>query len=91
MVDRVSKYGHFVALKHPYSTLTVALYLFEHIFKLYGMPTSIICDRDPTFTNNFWRELFCLQGTRFHFSYAYHPQIDGQTDVVNRTLKMYFL
>jgi hypothetical protein len=78
-----------VALKHPYSAITVAQEFFQNIFKLHGMPTSIVCDRDPTFTSNFWCELFRLQGTKFNFSSAYHPQTDGQTEVVNRTMEMY--
>ncbi|KAL4190522.1 hypothetical protein AMTRI_Chr07g25160 [Amborella trichopoda] len=49
------------------------------------MPKSIVCDRDPVFTSAFWKELFCLQGTIFNFSSAYHPQTDG----VNRTVEMY--
>jgi hypothetical protein len=87
VVDRLSKYAHFGAVKH--SALTVAQKFFEQIFKLHWIPTFIVCDCDPTFTSNFWRELFCLQGTRFNFSYAYHPQTDGQTEVVNRTLEMH--
>lgn len=78
-----------MALKHPYSTTTVAQEFFENIFKLHGMPTSIVYDRDPTFTSNFWQELFRLQGTKFNFSSAYHPQPDGQTEVLNRTVEMY--
>jgi hypothetical protein len=53
------------------------------------MPKSIVCDRDPTFKRQFWTKLFRHHGTSFNFNSAYHPQTDGQTKVVNRTLEMY--
>uniref|UniRef100_A0A2N9GX58 Integrase catalytic domain-containing protein n=1 Tax=Fagus sylvatica TaxID=28930 RepID=A0A2N9GX58_FAGSY len=62
---------------------------FENIFKLHGMPRTIVCDRDVTFTSGFWTELFRLNGTSFNFSSAYHPQTNGQNEVVNHTLEMY--
>jgi hypothetical protein len=77
--DRLSKYAHFCALQHPFTTSTVAQIFMDQVFKLHGMPHSIVSDRDPTFTNNFWQELFKLQGTQLHLSTTYHPQIDGQT------------
>lgn len=89
VVDRLSKYAHFIPISHPYTANNLALIFFENIFKLYGMPKSIVCDRDPAFTSSFWKELFQLQGTQFNFSSSYHPQTDGQTEVVNRTLEMY--
>lgn len=89
VVDRLSKYAHFVPLSHPYTAVTVAMSFFDNIFKLHGMPKTIVCDKDLAFTSLFWTELFALNGIRFNFSSAYHPQTDGQSEVVNRTLEMY--
>ena len=52
----------------------------------HGLPSEIIFDRDPRFTNSFWQALFENLGTTFKFSSTYHPQIDGQTKIVNLTL-----
>ena len=53
------------------------------------MPTSIFNDRDPIFTSHFWQELMKLQGIQLAMSSAYHPKIDGQTEVVNKSLEHY--
>ena len=53
------------------------------------MPTSIVNDRDPMFTSLFWKELFKLHGTEFKFSSAYHPQTNGQTEIVNKYVEQY--
>jgi hypothetical protein len=89
VVDRLSKYAHFCTLPHPFTTSTVAHIFMDQVFKLHGMPHSIVSNRDPNFTSNFWQELFKLQGTQFHLSLAYHPQMDGQTEVVNKCLETY--
>lgn len=89
VVDRLTKYGHFIPISHPYTAPQVARVYFDNIFKLHGMPESIVCDRDPTFTSRFWTELFSLHGSKFNFSSAYHPQTDGQTEVLNHTVEMY--
>lgn len=89
VVNRLSKYAHFLPLSRPYSAASVARLFLDHIFKLHGMPFSIVSDRDPVFTSTFWQELFQLQGTQLKHSSAYHPQTDGQTNVVNRCLENY--
>jgi hypothetical protein len=53
------------------------------------MPHSIVSDRDPTFTSNFSQELFKIQVTQLHLSTTYHPQTNGQTEVVNKRLETY--
>jgi hypothetical protein len=75
VVDRLSKYSHLCALQHPFTASTVAQIFMDNIFKLHGMPHSIVSDRDPTFTNNFWQELFKLQGTQLHLSTPIIPRL----------------
>ena len=53
VVDRLTKFVHFVALSHPYTTSKVTALYMQHVFKLHGMPTSIVIDRDPIFTSYF--------------------------------------
>jgi hypothetical protein len=78
VVDLLSKYAHFCALQHPFTTSTVAQLFMDQVFKLHGMPHSIVFYRDPTFTSNFWQELFKLQGTQLHLSTTYHSHTDGK-------------
>lgn len=84
VVDRLSKYAHFIPVAHPYTASKIAQIFISNIFKLHGMPSSIIYDRNPMFTSAFWIELFKLQGANLKFRSAYHPQADGQTEVVNK-------
>ena len=53
VVDRLSKYVHLCALQHQFTPSMVAQLFIDKMFKLHGMPTSIVCDRDPTFTSKF--------------------------------------
>ena len=78
-----------MSLSHPFSTKTVAEQFIEGIFKLHGMPKSIVSDRDPIFINNFWQKFFKMLGTKLSMSSVYHPQSDGQTEVINRCLEQY--
>ena len=83
IVDRFSKYAHFIGLKHSYSASGIAQLFFDNIFKLHGLPNTIISDRDPICFSSFWQKLFSLQGVQLLKSTTYHPQTDGQMEVVN--------
>eukprot|EP00253_Pinus_taeda_P027776 PITA_27776 len=89
VVDKLSKYAHFCALPHPFTPTLVAQSFMDQIFKLHGMPTSIVSDRDPVFTSNFWQELFRIQGTQLKLNTSYHLQTDGQTEAVKKCLETY--
>ena len=89
VVDRFSKYCHFIPLAHPYSAESVAEAFFADIVRLHGVPQSMVSDRDPVFTSKFWRELMRLMGTKLHMTTAFHPQSDGQSEAANRVIIMY--
>jgi hypothetical protein len=87
--DILSRYAHLCSLQHQFTKSTVAQLFMDQIFKLHGMSHSIVSNRDPTFTSNFWQELFKLQVTQLHLNIAYHPHTNGQTKVVNKCLETY--
>jgi len=77
IVDLLTKYGHFIPLCHPFTAVTVAKSFFQQVYRLHGLPSSIISDRDRIFTSHFWSELFKLADVSLCRSTAYHPQSDG--------------
>ena len=85
-VDKLSKRAHFIPSITTASAADVARQYHNTIFCHHGMPTTIISDRDSKFTSHFWQELHRLMNVKLAMSTAYHPQTDGQTEVMNKTL-----
>lgn len=89
VVDRFSKYGHFFPLKVGFSSMKAAEVFFNNILKLHGFLNSTISDVDKIFTSKFWQHLFKTSGTMLAMSLVYHPQTDGQTEMLNKCLDQY--
>ena len=89
IIDRFSKYATFVPTTKQCSAELTAQLFFRHIMKLWGVPTSIVSDRDGRFIGTFWTELFTFLGTSLNVSSSYHPQTDGQTERFNCMLEEY--
>ena len=68
VVNRLSKYGYFVALKTNYNSRMVVEMFIQNIVKLHGILKSIVSDRDKIFTSQFSQHLFKLQGTSLAMS-----------------------
>ncbi|KAJ9509744.1 hypothetical protein QJQ45_011390 [Haematococcus lacustris] len=83
-VDRLTKMIHLVKTWESMTATQYAKLFLEHVFRLHGMPRSVVSDRGPQFHNKFWAEVTKLLQVQVNLSSAYHPETDGQTERVNR-------
>jgi hypothetical protein len=86
VVDRFSKMAHFIPCQKTSDATHIVNLFFKEVIQLHSLPRSIVSDRDTKFIGNFWRTLWKKLGTNFPFGLAYHPQMDGQTEVVKKSL-----
>ena len=89
VVDRYSKYAHFRPLSTSHTASQVADLFCSMVERLHGVPRSITSDRDPFFTSQFWKKVFELMGAKLRMSSTYHPQMNDQSEVLNRCLAQY--
>jgi hypothetical protein len=89
VVDRLTKFAHFLALAHPFTTQSIAQLFIDQIIKLHGILVAIVTDRDMIFTSKLWQDIFKSLKISLQYSTAYHPQTYGQTERVNQCLKNY--
>ncbi|GKA23136.1 putative reverse transcriptase domain-containing protein, partial [Tanacetum coccineum] len=78
IVDRLTKYAHFIPTRATNSMETLTRLYIKEIVSRHGVPISIILDRDSHFISRFWRSLQNALGTQLDMSIIYHPEIDGQ-------------
>ncbi|GJR65150.1 putative reverse transcriptase domain-containing protein [Tanacetum coccineum] len=83
VVDRLTKSATFTPMRETDSMERLVRMYLKEVVTRHGIPVSIICDRDPRFTSNFWRSLQKDLGTSMDMSTAYHPQTDGQNQTKN--------
>jgi hypothetical protein len=87
--DRFSKMAHFIPTTEMTTAKGLAKLFRDNVWKLHGLPESIISDRGPQFTAEFMKELNSMLGIQTKLSTAYHPQTDGQTERINQDLEQY--
>ncbi|GJV03426.1 putative reverse transcriptase domain-containing protein [Tanacetum coccineum] len=87
IVDRLTKSAHFLPMRETDPMDKLAKLYLKEVVTRHGIPVSIICDRDPRFTSNFWRSFQKAMGTRLDMSTAYHPETDGQSERTIQTLE----
>ena len=87
VVDKLTKYAHFIATMAEVTMEESALLLFQHVIKFFGMPSRIISNRNPQWTSTVWNSVAKLLGTRLALSTSKHPQTDGQTEAMNQHLE----
>ena len=84
VVDQFCKMVILIAFTKKFIAPQVAKLFFIHIWTYFGLPYSIVLDRYGHFLSHFWTHLWEMMDTKLKRSTSFDPQIDGQTEVVNR-------
>ena len=88
VVDRLTKMRHMIPMK-SLDTVSVAENFVKYVFKLHGLPDSIVSDRGTQFVSDFWEALCSRLQIKARLSTAYHPETDGQTENANAVMEQY--
>jgi transposase InsO family protein len=89
VVDRLTKMAHFVPCRESTNAKELANIFIQNIFRLHGLPKSIVSDRGVLFTSKFWKHLLSKLNINCNMSTSHRPQTDGQTEKTNLILEQY--
>ena len=89
VVDRLSKMAHFIPCTDEIDSEGTARLFADHVFRLHGLPRSVVSDRGSVFASKFTRALCKILQISQNMSTAYHPQTDGQTERINAVLEQF--
>jgi len=87
--DRLSKIMHFVATTEGTTAEGLARLFRDNVWRLHGLPESVVLDRGPQFATELTKELNRMLGIQTKLLTAFHPQTDGQTEHMNQELEQY--
>ena len=86
VVDRFSNMCILMPCKKTITVEQTTELYFQHVWVHFGFPTSFVSDKDSMFIGNFWSNLWKMMDTKLKKGTSFHPQTDGKTEVVNRTI-----
>jgi transposase InsO family protein len=84
VVDRLSKQAFSLPCFKTTTAKDIAELYIQHIYHTKGVPDTIVSDRGPQFISDFWREFYQILSVKLKLSTAFHPQTDGQTEIINQ-------
>ena len=89
VVDRLSKAAHYIKTTADVNSKQIAQLFFNNIFRLHGIPDSVVSDQGTQFISKFTRALAELVGIQQKISTSFHPQTDGQTERINAIVEQF--
>ena len=87
IVDKLTKYGVFIPTTTSITAEATARLVFDEVISRYGIPRSLVSDRDSKWTSGLWEHICNKMGIKRLLTTSYHPQADGQTEILNQTLE----
>jgi hypothetical protein len=87
VVDKLTKATHFIPIKLTHKESNAIDIYMREVARVHGIPKTIVSERDPKFTSNFWKGLFKGFETNLNFSTTYHLESHGQTERVNQVIE----